>query len=150
MTQIVYSQIKDETEIEVLRNRSGNYKDFIYSYNEETLDLLKRNFKLPDSLYLIAKDGSEFVAFCSVDRDWWEENYFMIREIIVNPQYQKQGIGETIMRKCIEHAKNKGAVGVVTETAFENIPMQKLCEKLSFKKWDNPDWKKGITYKLMF
>lgn len=54
------------------------------------------------------------------------------------------------MSMCVEHARDKGAVGVVTETAFDNIPMQKLCEKLGFKKWENPQWKKGITYKLVF
>lgn len=54
------------------------------------------------------------------------------------------------MGRCIEHAKNLKANGVITETAFENYPMQSLCEKFSFKKWDNPQWKEGITYRLEF
>ena len=93
---------------------------------------------MSDSLYIIAKQDDKFVAFCSVDRDWWEENYFMIREILISQHFQKQGIGEKIMYMCVDHAKNKGAIGVVTETAYENIPMQKLCTKLGFQKWNNP------------
>ncbi|MFA6305419.1 MAG: hypothetical protein WC651_01660 [Candidatus Gracilibacteria bacterium] len=42
---------------------------FDYTYTQATIDLLKKNFKLKDSLYLIAKEGAEFVAFCSIDRD---------------------------------------------------------------------------------
>lgn len=142
--------MKNSEEIEILRNRSGQYNDFIYTYKEETIDLLKKNFTLPDSLYIIGKEDDQFVAFCSIDRDWWEENYFMIREILVDPSFQKQGVGEVLINKCFEYAKSKGAVGVVTETAFENIPMQKLCAKVGFQKFENPYWKEGITYKLIF
>lgn len=150
MNNIQYSIIADKNDIEILRGRSGKYNDFIYTFGKPTIDLLQKNFKLKDSLYLIAKQNNAFVAFCSIDRDWWEEGYFMIREIVVDSDFQKQGIGEEIMGKCIEHARAKGAIGVVTETAFENIPMQKLCEKFNFGKWNNPQWKEGITYKLLF
>ena len=119
-------------------------------FNEPTMDLLKKNFSLKDSLYLIAKKGGEVVGFCSVDRDWWEESFFFIREIFVEPKFQKLGIGKTLMSRCVEHARDKKATGVVTETAFSNSPMQKLCEKLGFTKWENPQWKEGVTYRLGF
>jgi GNAT superfamily N-acetyltransferase len=150
MEKIIYTTMKSPDEIEILRDRSGKYHDFVYTYKEPTIDLLKKNFSLPESLYLIAKRGEEFVAFCSIDRDWWEENIFMVREILVDQNFQKQGIGEIIMGKCIEHAKNRGAVGVVTETAFENVPMQRLCAKMNFQEFENPHWKEGITYKRLF
>jgi ribosomal protein S18 acetylase RimI-like enzyme len=143
---ITISKIQHEEEIDVLRGKIS----FDYTYDKETIDSLKKHFKLPDSLYLFAKDGDEFVAFCSIDRDWWEDGFFFIREILVDTDFQKLGIGKNLIKKCIEHARNKKAVGVVTETAFKNIPMQTLCEKLNFKKWDNPQWKEGITYRLVF
>jgi hypothetical protein len=34
------------------------------------------------------------------------------------------------MKKCVNHAMENNAEFVVTQTAFENIPMQRLCEKL--------------------
>ncbi len=146
MDEIRILIIKDEEEIEFLRDK----KSFNYTYDKATIDSLRRHFTLKDSLYLMAKKGAEFVAFCSIDKDWWEDNFFFIREILVDPSYQKIGIGKELMGRCIEHAKNKGANGVVTETAFENSPMQKLCSKFGFKEWDNPQWSEGITYKLIF
>ncbi len=150
MSSMNYSKITDPAEIDVLRGKESAFANFRYRYDEETLALLKKNIERRDSLYLLAKNGEEFAAFCSIDSDWWEPNYFFLREIFVMPGFQGQSIGETLMRKCIEHAKSNNALGVVTETAFENIPMQKLCEKLGFKKWENPQWKEGITYRLMF
>jgi predicted N-acetyltransferase YhbS len=146
MKGVTFSKIQHVEEIETLRG----VRSFNYIFDDTLVDLLKKNFSLPDSLYLLATKNGDFVAFCSTDRDWWEENHFMIREIIVDSNFQKQGIGRVMVQKCIQHAKNKGAVGVVTETAFENTPMQKLCAKFQFKKWDNPQWKEGITYKLIF
>lgn len=138
--------MKNSEEIEFLRDR----RSFNYSFNKVTMDSLEKHFRLKDSLYLLAKKEERFVAFCSIDRGWWEENFFFIREILVDPDFHKRGIGEKLMSMCIEHAKNCGTVGVVTETDFVNIPMQKLCEKLGFTKWENPQWKEGITYKLIF
>lgn len=146
MNKIIYSTITDVEEIDILRDKSS----FNYKFDENTINLLKKNFALKDSLYILAKSGDDFVAFCSIDRDWWEENYFFIREILVDPNFQKQNIGWELMRQCIDHAKKKGALGIVTETAHDNIPMQKLCAKLGFKEWDNPTWKEGITFKMVF
>ncbi len=146
MDDLVISAIKNENEIEILRER----KSFNYTYDNANIDLLKKNFKFDDSLYLLAKQGEKFAGFCSIDRDWWEDNYFFIREIFVDPDFQKLGVGSELMNRCIEHARSRKALGVVTETAFDNYPMQKLCEKLGFTKWDNPRWKEGITYRFMF
>jgi len=136
----------DEKEIYFLKDKQS----FNYTYDKATMDSLKKHFKLKDSLYLVAKKEKQFVGFCSIDRGWWEKNFFFIREILVDPNFLKMGIGKELMRQCIEHAKNKKALGVVTETAFDNFPMQKLCEKSGFVKWENPEWKEGITYKLIF
>lgn len=133
--KIKYSIIKVVEEINILSGQSS----FEYNFNQNIIDLLKKNFVLPDSLYILAKNNNEFVAFCSIDKDWWEDKFFFIREILVSPKFQRQNIGRNLLNQCIEHARNKGATGVVTETAFNNIPMQKLCSSLGFIKWDNPE-----------
>ncbi len=145
---IAYEKITNKDEIEILRDKGSVYKDFSYKYNGETIDLLKKNFDRDKSYYLLAKNNDDFAGFISCDTDWWEDDCFFLREIFVDPNFQKQGIGKKLMNACIEHAKKNGAKFVVTETAFENIPMQKLCEELGFRKWDNPEWEEGITYKL--
>ena len=47
-------------------------------------------------------------------------------------------------------SQDNDEITIVTETAFENSPMQTLCSKFDFKEWNNPQWKEGITYKLLF
>ena len=143
---IVISAMTNEEEIESLRGKLS----FHYTYDDAMIDSLKKHFLLKNSLYLLAKKEDEFVAFCSIDRDWWEDQFFFLREILVDANFQKLGLGSRLMNACIEHAKKNGAIGVVTETAFDNYPMQKLCEKLGFRKWENPQWNEGITYKLFF
>lgn len=138
--------VKDEREIEMLNGRQS----FKYTYDDVTMGSLRQHYLLKDSLYLLAKDGEKFVAFCTIDRGWWEDNYFFIREILVDPIYQNLGLGKKLMQRCIAHAQQKGARGVVTETAYDNLPMQNLCERLGFEKWNNPQWQDGVTYKLYF
>jgi GNAT superfamily N-acetyltransferase len=146
MKNITYTTITNSDELEILRDKSS----FNYKFDDELIGLLKKNLLLPDSFYILAKSDGKFAGFCSVDRDWWEKNYFFLREILVDPDFQKQSIGQEMMSRCVEHAKRKGAVGVITETDFANIPMQNLCTKIGFKLWNNPEWEDGITYKLLF
>ena len=146
MEDIVFSTIKNEGEIEILRDKQS----FNYKFDDNTIGLLKKLFTSNDSLYLIAKKDDEFAGFCSIDRDWWEDNFFFLREILVDSKFKKFGIGKELMKRCVEHAKSKKATGVITETDFKNIPMQKLCEKFDFERWDNPKWKRGVTYRLLF
>ncbi len=140
--------ITDITTIRTLLGKSSQYQDFVYVYQGDTIELLERNFTLPDSLYLMVTDTDTFVGFVSCDRDWWEENRFFLREIFVSPDYQGQGVGSYLMNRCINHARAHYALELVTQTAFENIPMQQLCEKNGFVRWPNPQWSEGITYKL--
>ena len=145
-----YTAITDERDIDILRGRTSQFQHFHYLYDDETLDFLKKNLRREGSLYLLAKDGENFAGFCSTDTEWWEDGWYFLREIFISPDFQKHGIGEELMRRCISHAKKEKAQGVVTETAFENLPMQKLCEKCGFAQWKNPQWTEGITYKIWF
>lgn len=152
MLNFTFHTITNENEIDILSGQRSSLNGFDYQYsdNDETITLLKKNFHLQESLYLITKQDDTFAAFVSMDRGWWEENCFFLREIFVNPDFQGQGLGKKLMNACIEHARKHWAIAIVTETAFENIPMQKLCESLGFERWDNLEWKEGITYKLLF
>lgn len=143
---LTISELKSTKDLAILKNRAS----FNYTFDESAIASLEKNFALKDSLYLLAKQGEEFAGFCSIDRNWWEENYFFLREILVDEKFRNTSLGKKLMTRCIEHARSKNVTGVVTETAFDNLPMQKLCESFQFEKWYNPEWKEGITYKLKF
>lgn len=146
MENINYTKIKSIRDIEIIRNMES----FKYKLDQSTINTLVKHFILEDSLYLLAKQDEKFAGFCSIDRGWWEDGYFFVREIIVDQGFRKLNIGYELMSRCITHAKKCGAVGVITETAFDNIPMQRLSQKLGFKEWENSQWKDGITYKMIF
>lgn len=146
MTDLHYSVIKDANELQILKWRDS----FWYLYDETLMILLTRYFSWDKSLYILVMSWWEFVAFCSVDTDWYEDNYFFLREILVDKEFQWLHIGTELVKKSIEHARVHGAIGIVTETAFDNISMRRLCEKSWFQEWDNPEWKEGITYKIDF
>lgn len=147
---IVISVIHDAADIDVLREQTSTYGDFTYAYDDATIAFLKEHIADETSLYLIARDGQTFAGCCSIDAAWWEDGYGFLREIFIAPAYQTHGLGEQLMRRCIDHARDVGMHGVVTETAFENIRMRRLCEKCGFREWHNPEWQDGVTYKLTF
>lgn len=147
MGSITYRQVATRDQLNTLVGKSSRYKDFWYQYDVETVNLLQANFSLPNGLYLFTECDSEFAGFVSCDIDWWEPGAFFLRELFVSPEYQGQRIGTTLVQRCVEHAKKNGADTLVTQTAFENVPMQTLCESLGFTQWKNPRWGEGITYK---
>lgn len=54
------------------------------------------------------------------------------------------------MTEFLEKAKKLNLKGSITQTEFENIPAQKLYEKIGFVKIENKEWNEGITYELLF
>lgn len=143
-------------DINVLRGQRSCVRGFVYKYGneregeDETLHLLRKNFTRTNSLYLMAQERDMFAGFCAIDTDWREDGYAFLREIFIHPDFQRRGIAEECIRRCMLHTQNLGLKGIVTETAFENTPMQHLCAKLGFKPWNNPEWNDGVTLKLLF
>lgn len=98
----------------------------------------------------MAKSNGVFAGFIAMNASWWEPDFFFIQEIIVNPKFHRQKIGSQLIQKCIDFAHEKNQIGIVTETDFKNIPFQNLLKKFGFKEWENPQWKDGFTFKLVF
>lgn len=148
MNAISYQELKTIDELDILLGKESNYMNFCYRYKVDTINLLKNNSQLEDNLYLFALLDTAFAGFVSCDSDWWEPNSFFLRELFVSPEHQGKHIGSTLIQKCIDHAKAHNSETLVTQTAHENIPRQKICESFGFKSWKNPRWHEGVTYKL--
>lgn len=149
-SKIQISSIQHDKEIDVLFGQKSVFRKLEIEYGKKDIDHLKKNLTHAKSLYLIAKTGNEFAGFLAVDDEWWEPNYFFIREIFVTPKHQRQKIGEKFIELSIEHAKKFDAKGIVTETDFRNQPFQNLLAKFGFRKFKNPQWDEGLTLKLSF
>jgi len=73
-TNIKYNEIIDINEIGILKGREV----FNYKHDEEWIENLKKLFILDNSFYILAKNNEDFAWFCSIDRWWWEEWYFLL------------------------------------------------------------------------
>lgn len=148
---IEYFQILDKNELALLRGRSAGFENLKFSFSDSYIEKLAALFDLNNYIQLFAKDSEtgEIVGYIAA-AEILEKNYITIAELFVEPTYQTKGIGVELVSRIIKFGKKKNLNGAMTQTEFENIPAQKLYEKIGFVKINNPAWKEGITYKLNF
>lgn len=148
---IKYFGIFSKEELSVLKGKSASYKNLTFSFSDEYLQKLADLFDKKNCIQLFAKDSeSDNVAGYIAAAETFEKDYLTIVELFVDPLYQRKGVGTGLIEKAIEYAKKKNLNGAITQTEFENIPAQKLYEKFGFVKIENPEWSKGVTYRLEF
>jgi acetyltransferase len=54
--------------------------------------------------------------------------------ILVGDRWQGQGLGKELLRRLIAYARSTGLLRVVGEIHPENLVMQKVCQKMGFKR----------------
>jgi len=59
-----------------------------------------------------------------------------IEHVLVDEKYRGQGLGEQLMRFCINHAKEIGMKNLFLTVDPDRLAAQKLYEKLGFEKQD--------------
>lgn len=64
---------------------------------------------------------------------WMIHDEGHILNVAVHPDFRRTGIGECLMRECIDHFSEKGAKYAILEVRSTNRGAIKLYEKLSFK-----------------
>lgn len=146
-----YSQIHNKEELEVLKERSTQYKNLSFSFSGKYVESLKNALKEKNAYQMLAieKNGN-FAGYIATSEKELKSNFLWIIELFIEQQYQEQGIGSMLLKHVIEEAKKKNLKGLVTQTEFKNIPAQNLYKKMGFLKIDNPDWQEGETYQLNF
>ena len=69
-----------------------------------------------------------------------------LNDLYVDKDYRKQGVGEKLIKKAMEYAKNQHAKFVELSTAFDNYSAQSVYEKIGFRKQE-PD-NEFYTYRI--
>ena len=64
--------------------------------------------------------------------DAWNK-FALIDDFVVAPKYRRLGVGSTLIRHCVEWAKEKSFPGVTLETQDINVPACKLYERCGFE-----------------
>jgi len=147
---IKYYQIKEAEELAELKDKTAKYKNFQFSFSNDYIAELKEILFAKKGCQFFAKDeDGKFAGYIS-GAETIHPGYFTIYELFVDPEFQGRGIASDLLEKIFEYAKRENLKGVITQTEFENIPAQKLYEKIGFIKINNPEWTDGITYELRF
>lgn len=79
--------------------------------------------------YLVAEVGEKVVGYCGV---WIIVDEAHITNIALLPDYRGMKLGEALLAKIMELAKNKGAVRVTLEVRVSNERAQNLYRKFGF------------------
>ncbi len=73
-----------------------------------------------------------FPSFTSVGM----QRLWILNDLYIIPEARGKRIGEKLIERALEHAKQSGATGVVLETAHTNVSGQKLYERMGFMRED--------------
>jgi ribosomal-protein-alanine N-acetyltransferase len=79
--------------------------------------------------YLVARDGDEVVGYAGLsvnDSEAWVQN------LAVRADWQRQGIGATLLEALLVEADRRGARAVLLEVAVDNRAAQRLYDRYGF------------------
>lgn len=97
---------------------------------EERLAIMRSpNYAPSLDLVAVAPNG-ELSAFCICSLD--ENGTGYTDPIGTHPNYQRLGLGKAIVSSGLRMLKDRGAMAAKTGTSSQNVPMQKLAERLGF------------------
>lgn len=82
------------------------------------------------SCYFIAKVDGEIVGYGCF---WFIADEGQLVNIGVRPDYRSQGIGEAILTRGIEEARERGMRTMFLEVRVSNLGAQKMYEKFGFQ-----------------
>ncbi|PFN74826.1 GNAT family N-acetyltransferase [Bacillus sp. AFS076308] len=130
------------TELEPLTELFDLYRMFYKQESdlEGAKQFLSERISKDESAAFIALDGENPLGFVqlypsfssvSMKRSW------ILNDLYVKKEARGKGVGENLLKKAIEFAKETGAKGLFLETANDNYNAQRLYEKIGFKKEEN-------------
>jgi mycothiol synthase len=92
---------------------------------------------LPDAYFIAVSGDNKYVGLRELYKDP-DDNVILGSLLGVRRGYRKQGIGLAMQLRGIAYAREHGYPELKTCTAVQNIPMQRLFNKLGFAR--DPEW----------
>jgi ribosomal protein S18 acetylase RimI-like enzyme len=103
-----------------------------------TLDHLKAMVADPSVTLLVARDGRDVVAAAAVvvytTPIWFKAR---IEDVVVDQAARGRGVGEAIVKRCIEVARERGAAIVELQSARSREAANRLYPRLGFELRDS-------------
>ncbi|OGG63004.1 hypothetical protein A3C21_03140 [Candidatus Kaiserbacteria bacterium RIFCSPHIGHO2_02_FULL_59_21] len=95
--------------------------------------LLRKILASPETELWVGKEGKTIAAMGTLALVLRPEGIAArIEDVVVDPRYQRQGLGEAISEKLIERAKARGAAWINLSSRSDRVAANKLYQKLGF------------------
>lgn len=145
--KITIEKMKLEHLEKIKERLSTDFDDF---WNE---NVLKSELENPASTYIVAIDDEDnVVGYAGI---WQPIDEAHITNIVTKKENRGQKIGETMLKKLIEIARQRGLNSITLEVNIHNVPAIHLYEKYHFEKvgvrkkyYHNTDDALIMTYQL--
>ncbi|CAG9621894.1 GNAT family N-acetyltransferase [Sutcliffiella rhizosphaerae] len=137
--QIIKASLKHLNEVAVLFN---SYREF---YGQPTdlngaKEFLEKRLANEDSVIFLVIEQENALGFVQLYPTFSSvkmKNMWILNDLYVTKSARGKGIGQILVEKAIEFAKETGATGLLLETGKENSNAQKLYEKTGFHQESN-------------
>jgi GNAT superfamily N-acetyltransferase len=144
-------RIIDHSELDRLAGLSATYGTHGFGFSPEYLARLKEHLAAPHAAQFFALNDDATIAGYAASCELLFPGFLWLEELFVVPEAQGKGVGSQLVARVIEEAKSiPGLRGAMTQTEDDNVPAQRLYEKMGFVRIPNPAWPEGITYRLLF
>lgn len=101
---------------------------------------IKDRLSNEESVIFIALDQNNPIGFIQLYPSFSSVNMkktWVLNDLYVSESVRGKGFGEKLIKKALTFAGETGAKGVLLETNIENVPAQRLYEKIGFIKEKN-------------
>jgi RimJ/RimL family protein N-acetyltransferase len=113
--------------------REGQYLAQTKAQPLEKIQEFVRGSVFDDAVQFVALDNTRVVGWADIFPAWPDAiSHRGTLGMGVLPDYRRHGIGEALLRACIDKAKLKGITRIEIETRVDNLPSIRLYEKLDF------------------
>jgi ribosomal protein S18 acetylase RimI-like enzyme len=102
-------------------------------------DFLSQRLLLRETVIFLALDGNQALGFTQLFPSFTSvgmKRLWILNDLYVVAEARGQRIGERLIERALQHARQSGAKGVVLETAHSNLSGQKLYERMGFSRED--------------
>ncbi|TWD91596.1 GNAT family acetyltransferase [Neobacillus bataviensis] len=130
------------TELEPLTELFDLYRMFYKQESdlEGAKQFLSERISKDESVSFIALDGENPLGFVQLYPSFSSvsmKRLWILNDLYVKKEARGKGVGENLLKKAIEFAKETGAKGLFLETTNDNYNAQRLYEKIGYKKEAN-------------
>jgi ribosomal protein S18 acetylase RimI-like enzyme len=100
---------------------------------------LRERFSLRESVIFLALEGQRALGFTQLYPTFSSvsmQRLWILNDLFIVPEARGQRVGEKLIERTLQHARDTDAKGVMLETAHSNTSGQKLYERMGFERED--------------